>query len=103
MKKLAYPKPVLQKKVFFILAFIALTFLGGYAYFVNKTVWNVVSRQNAVKELSKMSSQVAELEASFMSLSGSLTLDQAYVLGFHEVTSADTTFIERAVPAVAIR
>jgi hypothetical protein len=103
MKNLVHTNPILQKKTFFILATIALVFLGGYAYFVNKTVWNVVSRQHAVKEISKISSEVAELEAAYMSLSGTLTLDHAYTLGFREVTSADTVFVERVVPAVAIR
>ena len=92
-----------QKKTFYILASVTLLFLGGYAYFVNQTVWNIVSRQNAVKEISKMSSEVAELEASYMGLSGTLTLDHAYQLGFYEVNSADTVFVERQVAAVALR
>lgn len=103
MKKYTYINPSFQKKAFFSLAFIALTLAGGYAYFVNQTVWNIVSRQNAVREISKTSSDVAALEASFMSLSGGLTLDHAYTLGFHEVKNGDTTFVERVVPAVAIR
>ena len=103
MKKNAYINPATQKKAFFSLVFVALVFVGGYAYFVNQTVWNIVARQNATKEIAKVSSDVAELEASYMNLSGELTLDHAYALGFHEVKSEDTTFVERSVPAVAIR
>lgn len=92
-----------KKKTFYILASVALVFLGGYVYFVNQTVWNIVSRQNATKEIAMISSEVASLEASYMSLSGSLTLDHAYALGFREVASDNTIFVERSVPAVAIR
>lgn len=103
MKKHTYINPAFQKKAFFSLASIALVLAGGYVYFVNQTVWNIVSRQNAAKEISTVSSNVAELEASYMNVSGKLTLDHAYLLGFHEVKNEDTTFVERAVPAVAIR
>ncbi len=92
-----------QKKLFFILAGLAVFMLGTYIYFVNQTVWNVVSRQNAVKSVHTASSEVALLEASYMSLSSTLTLEHAYELGFQEVKSADTLFVERPVPAVAIR
>ena len=92
-----------QKKIFFTLAFAALFVLGTYIYFVNQTVWNVVARQNTVKAIHKVSSEVAALEATYMSLSSSLTLEQALLLGFKEVTSADTLFVERQIPAVAIK
>ncbi len=92
-----------QKNIFFILSAFAVLFLGSYGFFVNKTVWNVVARQNTVKELQKTSSEVAELEASYMNISGTLTLDHAYALGFQEVKSTDTIFVERTIPAVAIR
>lgn len=96
-------KTISQKHIFYILAVAAFFMLATYVYFVNQTVWNVVSRQNAVKTIYKVSSEVAELEASYMSLSSSLTLDHAHALGFKEVLSEDTLFVERPVPAVAIR
>ncbi len=96
-------QPHIQKKAFFILVSIAFFVLCMYVYFVNQTVWNVVSRQNAVKTIHKVSSEVAVLEASYMKLSSALTLEHAYILGFQEVKSADTLFVERLVPAVAVR
>jgi hypothetical protein len=92
-----------QRNTFFVLSAFAVLFLGSYGYFVNKTVWNVVERQNVAKEIQKTSSEVAVLEASYMALSGTLTLDHAYALGFQEVETKDTLFVERQVPAVAIR
>lgn len=92
-----------QKKTFYILATIALFMLGTYGYFVNQTVWNVVGRQNAVKSIHSISSEVAALEASYMSLSSALTIEEAYAMGFDEVKSSDTIFVERLVPSVAIR
>ncbi len=92
-----------QKKIFFILAGLVVFMLGTYVYFVNQTVWNVVSRQNATKTIHKVSSEVAVLEADYMNLSSTLTLEHAYALGFQEVNSGDTLFVERSVPAVAIR
>lgn len=92
-----------QKKIFLILSTVAIITLFAYGFFITKTVGNVVARQNATREIQKVSSEVSILEASYMSLSSSLTLDHALTLGFHEVRSADTLFVERSVPAVAIR
>jgi len=74
-----------------------------YGYFVKQTIFNVVSRQNTVEKIQSISSELAVLESSYMSLSSSLTIEEAYAMGFDEVKSADTIFVERLVPSVAMR
>lgn len=92
----------LQKKAFFVLAIVVFLLFATYIYFVNQTVWNVVARQDAVKVVRQLSSDVASLEASYMSFSSTITLEHAYVMGFQDVQSENTLFIERQVPAIAI-
>ena len=92
-----------QKKTFYILATIALFMLLTYGYFVKQTIFNVVSRQNTVEKIQSISSELAVLESSYMSLSSSLTIEEAYAMGFDEFKSADTIFVERLVPSVAMR
>lgn len=100
---ISYNLQKIQKKTFFILALITLLLLGTYVYFVNQTVWNVVSRQNAVKEMQNLSSEIAALETSYMKSLSALTIEEAKLLGFKEITSNETTFVERIAPAVAVR
>lgn len=93
-----------EKKVLLVLVGIIVSLLVLYVYFVNQTVWNIVARQDMTKTINDTSSDVATLEASYMSLSSSLTIDHAYTLGFKDITSADTSFIDRVSPSsVAIR
>ena len=93
-----------EKKAFLVLSGLIVSLLVLYVYFVNQTVWNIVSRQDLTKSINTVSSQVATLEASYMSLSSSLTIDHAYDLGFKDITTTDTTFVDRpAAQTVAIR
>lgn len=92
-----------QKNIFIILCTLVVLFLGAYGYLVNKTVWNVVARQNAVKEIQRLSSDIATLESSYMTVSKTLTLNHAYTLGFKDVPSSDTIFVEQTVTSVARR
>ena len=93
-----------EKKALLVLVGTIVSLLVLYVYFVNQTIWNIVARQDMTKSINNTSSDVATLEASYMALSSSLTIDHAYTLGFKDITSADTTFVERVNPSsVAIR
>lgn len=96
----AMPEP-LEKRILIALAAIAIFFLVAYVYLINQTVWNIVTRKNLTKEITEVSGQVAALESSYMTLSSSVTIDRAYALGFSEVDSSKTTFVNR--PTLGIR
>jgi len=93
-----------EKKAFLVLSGLIVSLLVLYVYFVNQTVWNIVSRQDLTKSINGVSSDVATLEASYMALSSSLTIDHAYDIGFKDITTADTSFVDRpSAQTVAIR
>ncbi len=56
------------KALFFILAALLLTIFGLYAYLVNMTIMNVVSRQNTERSISNLSTTIGELEYKYMAL-----------------------------------
>ena len=70
---------------------ILLAFL--YAYMVNKTVWNVVARENAEKNISSISSNIDDMEFQYIALKNAITPDLAASLGYTE--SDNTVFITR--------
>ncbi len=92
-----------HKKTFYILASMAMMFVAGYGYFLMQTVWNVVERQDMTRAISRMSSEVAELEATYMNTTSDLTLEYAHTLGFSEVKTANKVYVERTVTTVAVR
>ncbi len=81
------------KIVFFSLAALLLTFFLLYAYLVNKTVMNVVARENAENDISELSTTIGTLESQYMTLKNSVTLDLAYSRGFKDATPSQ--FISR--------
>jgi hypothetical protein len=82
-----------SKTLFFILATILVTIFGLYAYLVNKTIMNVVSRQNTEQSISNLSTTIGELEYKYMTLRNGITIDYAYTQGFHD--SVASQFITR--------
>ncbi|OHA20108.1 MAG: hypothetical protein A2836_01460 [Candidatus Taylorbacteria bacterium RIFCSPHIGHO2_01_FULL_45_63] len=82
-----------RRGIFVILAFVAVSFLLTYSYFINKAVRNTVMRQKTAVELNSISSSVAELESRFIALKRTVTTEKAEELGFKEVT--DLEFISK--------
>lgn len=72
---------------------VIMSLLFTYSYFLNASVWNVVERKNAEKEISIVGSRVALLEAEYFSETDNLTLATAKSLGFFE--SKETRFAVR--------
>lgn len=103
MKYVDALKEVNRKKIFFILAASVFVLFLAYGYFMGMTLKNIVARQDMARQISQLSSDVATLESSYMAFSSELTMDHAYALGFNDVKSADTVFVERSVDTVALR
>jgi hypothetical protein len=82
-----------EKKVFFVLISILLVLAMCYAYFVNKTVLNIVARKNIQEEISVLSSDISGLEFDYMKYKNTITLGYTHDLGFNDVKN--TTFITR--------
>ncbi len=65
-----------------------------YMYFVNKTVWNVVARQNIEKNMSAMSSKLSDKEFQYINSVSAITMDTANRMGFVSADKA-TTFVAK--------
>lgn len=75
---------IFQKKILWsVLALLILT-VGVYAYFVNGAIFNIVERQNVLRELSSLTSSVSELESDYSIVRNTLTQEHARTLGFDE-------------------
>lgn len=81
------------KLLFWGAAFMLVFCFVSYGYFLNKTVHNVVGRQQAGREIAQLGSDVGELESKYITLKDAITLDLAYSLGFQSVTNP--VFISR--------
>lgn len=77
-----------------------ILFCGAYVYFINTMILDVAGREKALASLSDLSSETAALEAKYVELSGRVTLDLAYGLGFQE-TGNHTGFALAAPGLVA--
>jgi len=84
-----------ELRVFFVHTFgvVVVSLILVYLYLVNASVISAVGRKQAQDAASDVATHVADLEAQYFSLSESLTLDEAYVLGF--VEPKDTLFALR--------
>ncbi|HZS42934.1 MAG TPA: hypothetical protein VFA52_01815 [Candidatus Paceibacterota bacterium] len=79
--------------VFWGVILALILFVGIYGYLVNKTVWNVVARQRAEKNITLLNTQLGSLESNYMSLKNNINLNLAHSLGFSQTT--DTKYINR--------
>lgn len=74
----------LMKIFWYLVLGICLVF-ASYVYFVNKTVHNVANRQKAEVEISKLTSELGELEFKSISMRNKISQEYAYSLGFRDV------------------
>ncbi|MEI7777304.1 MAG: hypothetical protein WCI52_01745 [bacterium] len=85
------------KVLFWIFASAALGLFLSYAFLVNEAIMNVVNRQKAEVQISKISSITSDLEAKYIALENGINLPLAYSKGFQD--AKDVTFITRVTDA----
>jgi hypothetical protein len=78
----------LEKRIFsgLILAVVGMVLL--YAYLVSRTIFNVVARKNLESHIADLSSEISDLEFSYIAAKGSITKEFAYARGFTDATQA---------------
>ncbi|MBI2099940.1 MAG: hypothetical protein HYT48_01205 [Candidatus Vogelbacteria bacterium] len=76
----------------FNLTMLTLTalFFCGYLTLIMILVTSAVARQQAVERLAELTPAVTSLESEYVVLSGKITLDLAYQLGFKD--AAESTY-----------
>lgn len=74
---------------------IALVSLGALAFLyvllLGNTVWNIVERRSLEVNLRSLSSEVADLELTYFSMSNKVDASLGYALGFSEKEAKYTT------------
>lgn len=86
------------KHIFYVLAVISALSLVLYVYAINQTVRNIIARQGIERQLSGLTSQIGEMEFTYIAKENSIDLAHAYTMGFKDVTA--NVFVTRS-PSVA--
>jgi hypothetical protein len=68
---------------YMIIAFFGFAFL--YILVLVNLVWNIVERKSLEADARNLSSEVANLELSYLSLADTVDVDMSKTMGFHEV------------------
>ena len=67
-----------------LLGFFALILTISYAYFLQNSVFNIVSREDFDKKISVLSAKVSSLESEYLSIRNGVNIDEATRLGLKE-------------------
>jgi len=81
--------PVLTWALIGVIGFLVLS----YAYFINATIVNALTRTTLENELSALASVIGEKEAEYLSLKKNISVAYAHSLGFVEAGKDVTTFV----------
>ncbi len=91
----------LNTKVLFFAALALLVSLFAlYVYLVNRTVMNVVAREQTGRTVATLSTSIGGLEFKYITLKDSITLDLAHEKGFMDFSP--TTFLAQQKPAATL-
>ncbi len=82
-------------RVFWTMIILATLSLFIYMFAVRATIKNTAIRQNLENEVAIISTQLGDLEFSYIALKNKISLDLAYERGFKNVSSAQ--YISRGV------
>lgn len=77
----------LEKKLFWYFTLFVIIFSGLYLYSVNRTIVNIVERQNIEKQIALINSELGNMEASYLGLKNKINFDYALSKGFVKVSN----------------
>jgi len=63
----------------------------AYALSIGLMVWNIVERKNLEREMQALSTEVGNLELTYLSISGEIDLELSRAMGFQEMTASFAT------------
>ena len=104
-KAITYSENVYEKipntrLIFGLLALMLVTLFVLYVYLVNKTVLNVVARENIQNQVSTLSGQVGQMEFQDIGLRNGITMALASNYGLEQVSASQ--FLERTSQPAAL-
>jgi len=80
-----------EARVFWILAFMALSALAMYIGFIGKAVFSIVENRQVTAENRALSADISELELKALALNDSISIEKALALGF--VSANNTEYV----------
>jgi len=70
------------------LAGVAMLLAVAYGYFVSSTIFNMVHYRATIEAIARTSTELGILEANYLTLGKSMTIERAYKLGLTDATKA---------------
>lgn len=87
----------IEKDVFYVLLVSVIILLGSYLFLLQRSVWNIFSRQQAVQEIGLLEAKAAATEAEYLEIAGrEVNADHARSLGFVDVSHEQNFAIKTA-------
>lgn len=82
-----------EKTCIWTLLFTIAFLSSSYLYFVNKTIFHAVTGEQIESEIGELTSSIADLESTAISIRNAIDLNTAHALGYHEAKIS--RYIER--------
>lgn len=98
-KESSFWQRINTKMAFYLLAIVVIALASLYVYFMNKTVMNVVERENIEKKIAEQASDIAEIEFAYIAAKNTVTLERAHEIGF--VDAIPSSYVARKDSPVA--
>ena len=89
-----------RQKSFWLLAGLAAVTLAFYIYLINNIVFNLATRASITSEREQLTLDLGQLEARYLAMVDSITIERAYALGFEDA-GANGSFAAVAIPVLA--
>ncbi len=74
----------LSKGIFWTMLALIVILGAMYMYLINRTIWNVATREKLQDEIVAYSSKLGEKEFEYIKSKGSITMESAKQLGFNQ-------------------
>lgn len=79
------------KNIFNTMIFILATLAFFYILILGNMVFSITERRNLEKEIAVLSSEIGELEVSYLAVSGSIDMNLSSTMGFKETKATFAT------------
>ncbi|MDO8492740.1 MAG: hypothetical protein Q7S34_03820 [bacterium] len=89
-----------QQKLFFALAGILVVTAMMYAYFLNKTIHDIVFVDENQKQMAEMRSGLSTLENEYLAKDKEMNLEKAHELGF--INAGSSSYLSRGTLGSAL-
>ena len=74
-----------DRKIFWTMLVLTGLVMVAYLYFLSVSVYAVIGRRTAERDLDKLSAKISVLESQYVSLDKRISLDMAHAQGFMDI------------------